>query len=254
MIDLEQGQRNLGWYRARLGNFTGSRVGDLMKTGRSKSEPWGETAKSYMMKIAAERMMNPDVVNDDELFGQYLEQTMVTSKAMRFGTEQEAAARELLCRTAGIEIVEPSSCRHDEVDHFAASPDGLIVVDLRPTACVEIKCPNAETYVKYLNIVDAATLKKTMPQYYWQTLAEMSCTGVEVCYFTVYCPWLRTPLHVAEIELDLEDEAAMLERVEMADEWVEDIIKRADGEESIVPRIRDKVLKRALAYVERLSQ
>ena len=41
-------QRTLDWHRARLGNITGSAVGDLMKSGRRKDETFGETAKAYM--------------------------------------------------------------------------------------------------------------------------------------------------------------------------------------------------------------
>lgn len=85
----------LEWYRKRLGCITGSQVGLLMKSGRNKSELFGETAKSYIYSVAAERDMNPIIVSDDELFEEYLKQVDISSKSMRWGNEQEENAREL---------------------------------------------------------------------------------------------------------------------------------------------------------------
>ena len=113
MINATDNQRSLEWFRARLGNITGSRCGDLMKSGRRKEDTFGDTAKSYIMQLAAERMLNPVVVDDDELFAEYVEFTSVSSKAMRFGTEQEEAARSLFSSMAGVTVIEPSSCRQD---------------------------------------------------------------------------------------------------------------------------------------------
>ena len=94
MITDNVEQRSVAWYRSRFGNFTGSEVHNLMKSGRKKYESWSETAKSYMYKVAAERLFNPDFLNDDDVFDDYLHQTNFTSKAMQFGIEQEQYARE----------------------------------------------------------------------------------------------------------------------------------------------------------------
>ena len=88
-------QHSLEWYRKRLGNFTGSRIGDLMKSSRKAGEIFGDTAKSYIYQVAAERNMNPTIVEDDELFQMYLHQVDIGSKAMRWGNEQEGNARSL---------------------------------------------------------------------------------------------------------------------------------------------------------------
>ena len=250
---MENNQRSLGWFRARLGNVTGSRCGDLMKAGRRKDETFGETAKSYIMQLAAERMMNPAIVNDDELFAQYVECTSVTSKALRFGTEQEGAARKLFSKVAGVEVVEPSSCRHDTVPHFAASPDGLILgSDGKPLACVEIKCPNIDTFIRYTGIHDGASLKDINPQYYWQVQAEMSCTGTELCYFVAYSPWLLRPLHVAQIRRDAEDERRLLDRIIMANELIDILL---NGKETAnLPRIFDCLHKGAADAAVGLAQ
>lgn len=243
MIDYNDNQRSLGWFRARLGNITGSRCGDLMKAGRKKDEVFGETAKSYIMQLAAERMMNPAIVDDDELFGEYIDCIQVTSKAMRFGTEQEGIARDLFANMARVNIVEPSSCKHDTIPHFAASPDGIIL-DWREEAlaCVEIKCPKIDTFVKYLDIHDGDTLKNINSQYYWQTQAEMCCTGTEFCYFVIYSPWLVHPLHVALIERDDEDIQALTERITLANNLIEEL---TNEDKSFISGIFSDLHKRA---------
>ncbi len=69
--------------------------------------------------------MNPAIVNDDSQFAEYLKQTEVTSKAIRWGNEQEADARNLYAEISGLHIVEVGSCKHPTIPHFASSPDGF---------------------------------------------------------------------------------------------------------------------------------
>ncbi len=225
MIDIATEQRTPAWFRVRLGHITGSRCGDLMKSGRKKEEIFSETAKSYIYQLAAERMMNPAVVNDDELFGQYLDTVQVTSKAMRFGTEQEDNAKALFEKMSGLHVQEVSSCTHDTIPNFAASPDGVIFEDMRPIACVEVKCPEQKTYLKYVtDIHDAESLKAVKPEYYWQVQAEMECTGTALCYFIAYCPWQTNPIHVVPIARVIADAKLLTERVQLANETIEHII------------------------------
>lgn len=252
MINTNDNQRTLSWFRARLGNITGSRCGDLMKSGRRKEDTFGDTAKSYIMQLAAERMLNPVVVDDDELFAEYVEFTSVSSKAMRFGTEQEEAARSLFARMAGVTVIEPSSCRHDTLPHFAASPDGIILdAQQQPIACLEIKCPKIDTFVKYLDITDGPSLKDINSTYYWQTQAEMMCTGTSLCYFVVYSPFLTHPLHVALIERDEEDVSALSERITLADTLINQI---ANERQSPVPRVLSDLHQRAASTSLRLAE
>ena len=126
------------------------------------------------------------------------------------------------------EIVELSSCQHDTIPHFAASPDGAIYgrnkEDIR---IIEVKCPNINTYMKYRSLIhDAASLKETEPKYYWQMMAEMSCTGAKSGIFITYCPWLSKPIHWAEIERMEEDIRLMEERVILANQFIDEIINK----------------------------
>ena len=218
-------QRSLDWHRLRIGSFTGSKIGDLMKSGRKKEQIFGDTAMSYIFKVAAERMLNPVFVNDDELFGQYIEQQQVYSKAIIWGQEQEDNAKDLLMKkNPEWELADVSSCKHDTIPHFAASPDAIIY-DRKKLMIGEIKCPSVRTFVRYLvEINDAESLKKVQPDYFYQMQAEMACTNAESGIFVAYCPWLVKPIHIVPIERDEEAIKAIEERVVKANEIVEQII------------------------------
>ena len=80
-----EAQRSLEWYRKRLGCFTGSRIGDLMKANRS-GNGFGECAMNYIYQVAGERMLNPLLFEDDEVFESYLYQTDISSKQNAMGS------------------------------------------------------------------------------------------------------------------------------------------------------------------------
>lgn len=105
-LSFTQEQRTLEWYRARLGYITGSQVGSLMKSGRTKDKVFSDTALTYLYQLAGERSLNPEIVKDDNMFTFYLEQTTSQSKAMRFGTEQEENARAMYVTITGREVKE----------------------------------------------------------------------------------------------------------------------------------------------------
>ncbi len=223
MIDEVTEQRSAGWFKARLGNFTGSQVGNLMTSAREKGKVFGKTAEHYIDQIAGERLINPVYVDDDELFRQYLEYASISTKDMRWGQEQEGAARELYAKMTGNQVHEVSSCKHDAIPHFAASPDAIIYNrDGSPFRCLEIKCPKIATFMKYLCITDGASLKAAEPMYYWQVMAEMECTGAQSTDFVAYNPWLVNPIHVATIERDEEAINALKERVQLANELIKE--------------------------------
>ena len=200
-----------------------------MKCGRNKKTPWSETALSYIYQIAGERIFNPDFLNDDDIFQDYIDQVSVNTKAMQWGADMEDQAKDCFCQlpqNEGIEIAYVSSCKHDTIPYFAASPDGAIYGrDGGDIKIIEVKCPNINTYMKYRTLIhDAASLKETEPKYYWQMMAEMSCTGAKSGIFIVYCPWLSKPIHWAEIERVEDDIELMEQRVILANDFINKII------------------------------
>ena len=229
MITSNVEQRSLDWYRLRCGHITGSKVADIMKSGRKKDEVFSETAKAYLFQVAGERLFNPTFLNDDGIFQDYIDQVSVNTKAMQWGSDQEDAAKSLFMQInfPEGEIVELSSCKHDTIPYFAASPDGAIYYgrDGEYLKIIEVKCPNINTYMKYRTLIhDAASLKETEPKYYWQMMAEMSCTGAKGGIFIVYCPWLSKPIHWAEIDRVEDDIKLMEDRVILANDFINEII------------------------------
>ena len=63
MID----QISSDWWKSRIGFFTGSRIGDLMTSGK-KGELFGKTALSYIYEVCAERNLLPKYIEDDYYF------------------------------------------------------------------------------------------------------------------------------------------------------------------------------------------
>ena len=229
MITSNVEQRSLDCYRLRCGHITGSKVSDIMKSGRKKDEVFSETAKAYLFQVAGERLFNPTFLNDDGIFQDYIDQVSVNTKAMQWGADQEGAAKSLFMQMnfPEGEIVELSSCKHDTIPYFAASPDGAIYYgrDGEDLKIIEVKCPNINTYMKYRTLIhDAASLKETEPKYYWQMMAEMSCTGAKGGIFIVYCPWLSKPIHWADICRVEDDIKLMEDRVILANDFINEII------------------------------
>lgn len=231
MINDNSEQRSIEWFRARFGNLTGSKISVIMSTGRKKDEVFSQTAKAYLYQLAAERSFNPDFLNDDEVFQDYIDLTQLHSRAVEWGQEQEDNAKELYKKLyyPDHDLFKVSSCQHDNIPHFAASPDGLIrqAEEDGGMRVVEVKCPSIGTFMQYkAEIHDAESLKSVKPEYYWQTQAEMDCTGCKSADFVVYCPWLSNPLHVARIERNEEDVNLMEERVKLANEFIDNIINQ----------------------------
>ena len=201
-----------------------------MKCGRKKEETWSETARSYIYQVAGERLFNEKFLEDDGIFQDYLDLISVSTKAMQFGSDQEDAAKSLFMQMnfPEGEIVELSSCKHDTIPYFAASPDGAIYGrDGGDIKIIEVKCPNINTYMKYRTLIhDAASLKEVEPKYYWQMMAEMSCTGATSGIFITYCPWLSKPIHWADIERNEDDVKLMEDRVMLANEFIDEIINK----------------------------
>lgn len=225
MID-NSAQRTDDWLKLRLGVITGSEVGKLMKESRKKGEVFGDTAKAYIYKKSAERDLLDEVRTDDALWEMYKNQYSFTSKAIAFGIEQESDARKLYILKTGRRMVEVGSCRHPSIPHFASSPDGFYYdEESGDRGCLEIKCPNIDTYYKYLSEVRKGTdLLLVNPEYYYQCQAHIMCCEARWTDFVCYQPFLKHPLHIVRIEPDKEAMAAMEGRIREANRIIEQLI------------------------------
>lgn len=122
--DIEQGTDE--WYQVRLGKPTASRFKDIYtSTGKSAAG-----ADNYLHLLLAEMMA-----------GKPLES--YTNQWMERGTELEPEARTFY--ELEREPVELVGFVTDDAGTVGCSPDGLTA-----SGGVEIKCPKAETHIKYM--------------------------------------------------------------------------------------------------------
>lgn len=219
MITSTIQQRTPDWFRARLGKITGSAVGNIISKG--KGADFTKTGLTYLNGVVAERILQPDIIADDDFFQTYLDEVNTTSKAMRIGTEREQEARELYAAVRNEQVEEAGSVEHPDIRGFASSPDGVIA-DGVVKGVLEIKCPTPATYVNYLSAIQTAEdLKAVNSDYYWQCYSHMAVTGAAWCDFVAYCPYLKVPLHIVRINRDEEVISQLLERVRLALQYID---------------------------------
>lgn len=226
MIDLNKfkgcpPQRSDEWHLQRLGKITASRISDLMTKGRKKDELFGKTAMSYIYQVAAERDYDMGIVWRE--FDDFRDLTCVESRAMRAGIENELNARNDYEIRHGVDVVEVGFVEHPSMPFLACSPDGLVVPS---NSGIEIKCPLPKTYMEYrCAIHDAASLKEVRPEYYWQIQCQIACCDLDFVDFVCYCQWMQHVSHEVRIERNDEDITAMLERVQEAENFIQNLLK-----------------------------
>nr|DAI31162.1 MAG TPA: Exonuclease [Bacteriophage sp.] len=220
---IEQGSSE--WLKQRLGKITGSRIGDLMTSGK-KGEMFGKTALSYIYEVCAERDLLQKYMDDDYLFEIYQRQVSINNKFIEFGHDNEDFAAERYQLVTECKLEECESIQHPTISHFSASPDRIAIKDgLRKV--VEIKVPLPKTFMEYMaEVKDNETLKSVNPKYYYQTMAEMACTGLDKADFVVFCPFLKHNIHIVEITRDEAVIAEFEKRIMAANEIINQILNK----------------------------
>lgn len=219
-------QHTQEWYKARLGKITGSMVYVLMGTPRKKGETFTDTAKNYLYQLAAERNLNDAF--KDTYFDEYLERVNVETRAMRYGTDTEALARQAydMRLSPDLTVEECGFFQHPTLPNYGDSPDGLVWTKARTlTGCIEVKCPNPNTWMRYLDLFKQGfPLKEVEEKYYWQCQSHILCTGADWCDFIFYDKMQRNPLQVQRIGPCDDDLALMIERITLAEEFIGNIV------------------------------
>lgn len=227
---VEQG--TLDWFRARLGYITSSNVSAVMiKSRATKDNPnpsaFGKDALRYLYKVAAERNLWPGVVQDNIQFEEYLYRTDVSNKAIRYGQENEDVARKVYENNTKQEVVQAGFIVHPTIPNYGDSPDGIVLDENgKPIGTIEIKCPKPETFMTYkATIHNAEELKAEKPEYYWQCQSHCECNNLPWCDFIFFDKMQVNGFVCIRIERNEEDIAAMKERIVLANQFVDELLK-----------------------------
>lgn len=232
IIDAQPRQHTAGWYKARLGHFTGSQVGRLMKKGRGKDAEWSADAITYIKEVVAERLINPTIIDIPELFDQYLDFTIASSKMMAWGTDNEEKAIKAYESITKRKVTHCGSLPHELVGCFWDSPDGIV---LEEDGVIEVKCPAPKAHADYLiNVKTPEDLLALKPEYYWQCIAHMANVGATWCDWMSWCPFLKPALHIVHFERDDETIAKLIERIEKADSMANEMLEKVKTKPVVV--------------------
>lgn len=153
------------WYEARLGLITGSRFLDVMTSGRSKAEVWGQRALTYALQLATERITGERHVSAD-------------SAATKHGNVHEAYAIEEYERRTFSKVHHMGFVVKDGMN-VGCTPDGGV----RDVGCIEVKCPyNPQNHL-------GTVLGRGIPkEHYPQVQGHLYVTGRQWCDFISYHP------------------------------------------------------------------
>ncbi len=175
-MELVQGTDE--WRAARAGSLGASQIHEALAKTRTG---WGASRENIKARLVAERLTGAP-------------QDSFTNDAMRWGVEQEAAAREAYSFVQGVSVVEVGLRKHPTLNGSHASPDGLVGDD----GLVEIKCPNTATHI--LTLRGGPIADKYVKQMQWQ----MRGSDRRWCDFVSYDPRMpvEMQLHIARVERD----------------------------------------------------
>jgi len=163
-------------------------------------------ALAYVMKKVAESLTEFSV-------------TPFITDAMQWGLYHEPLAIDAFKAKTGLAVTncKDGQCFIDQ-GHFGGTPDGLIPSEF---SGLEIKCPNSDTHLAYLQIKTANDLKQAAPEYYWQCQSLMLLTASLHWYFVSYDPRFKSKrlhLHIAKIAADPGDLSKLRSRISQAND------------------------------------
>ena len=183
---IESVKQNTAWDTARLGKFTGSRLGDLFVQPKTKEAKelgeWSKTAETYILSKVME------IVTGQAQDG-------ASGAAIDHGNEWE--------ETALLELQKAIGCPDEKTNlrpgfklfnsYSGASPDAFMELNGTKVG-VEMKCPfNPINHYHHSQIQSEADLKRINSDYYWQVQMNMLTYGLGAWIFASFDP--RQPEH-----------------------------------------------------------
>jgi exodeoxyribonuclease (lambda-induced) len=166
---IEQGTED--WFKQRLGKITASRFSVLLTQPRSKADRekglLAKTTRTYLLQKISEVLTG----TSKEL----------KTEALTWGSETEDEARRFYELENMVEVEQVGFIPWKENPVVGGSPDGLVGDD----GMVEFKCPDSETFTKYL-------FDEPIPkEYRVQMLGNLMITDRKWCDFVMYDPRVK---------------------------------------------------------------
>lgn len=190
------------WHAARCGQFTASRMADIMAT--TKSGP--STSRANMIAtLAVERLTGKPVET-------------YSNAAMQRGTDLEQEARDAYAFAREVTVESVAYMPHPRIARVGCSPDGLVGDD----GLVELKCPAA--MAKHLAALRSGDHAR---EYRWQLQHQLFVTGrawVDAVSFDPRYP-AHLQLAIVRVLPDAEAIAALEAAIVAADAEVDGIVE-----------------------------
>lgn len=200
------------WFNSRMGKFTASEIHKLL-TCLNKPNELPKGAITYIEEKALEVLTN----------GKSREN--YTNDAMQWGNDYEIDAITEFEKLTGFKV-EKTGKNQEFIEYnsvFGGTPDGIIP----NKAIIEVKCPKPKThFFNVKNIFSQEDLKKHYPEYYWQIVTNMICSGLNLGYFISYDPrFEKNKLMFIEVNLNLDDVGIIDVRLRLANKLKMELIK-----------------------------
>lgn len=173
------------WFQARCGNLTASRIYEAI--ARTQKGAFTAARGALMAELVAERLTGKTAMH-------------YVSQAMKDGIVRQPAATQGYAFATGQEVDEGGFYLHPTIKDAGASPDGLIGAE----GGLEIKCPTAEVFIKWLD-ADEAAPGYVPPEHVPQCLWGMACTGRRWWDFVAYHPDFPLDLQVFRNRVERDD-------------------------------------------------
>lgn len=180
------------WYNIRLGKLTASHAATIATAGKGLETLCFDLVAEILTKRRKDTYSNA---------------------AMEQGNLLEDQARTLFELETGFTVEQVGFVERDAF--CGCSPDGFI---LDRTSGVEIKCPQDNTYAKYL--YDGAI----KPEYYAQMQMQMMLTGCDHWYYVVFNPNFEKSIVITKVEADAEYQAKLTAGIEKGEKYIKDIL------------------------------
>lgn len=207
----------------RKGRFTASEIWKLFVEPRKKTDTWSETAKTYILEKAVESALGY--------------KKAFTSKEMEHGIINEKEAFDHWVKISGVPFTYSSDQFFTIGENAGASPDGVLYDGLDIISVCDIKCPQPMTFMELITQRPEID-NKYFYQLQMQMLATKADNGFLVYYlasefantysgeveFTFDMP-IEKRLYVTEVKADKSIHDQILEKVDKAEIYKQELIK-----------------------------